>query len=207
MSDVKSNQVDSSAEAGSESSEEISNGAKEEAKTVAFKSYQKSLDQEKAAKAKARELEAQVNEYQAKLEAMENEKLAEQGKWKELAEKEREKAEQRAKELEGERSRFLEYHKKQAVIGALGGFKRDEYASFINVESISVDENGVPSKEGIEAEADRIRANHPELLKSNVSGSLNPEAPSVADQGVSKDYSQMTEAEKLQAKRKLLNKQ
>lgn len=178
----------------------------QEDKFVPKKAYEEVTGDMHKFKAKTKDLEAKLTEYQSKFEAIEREKLAEQGKWQELAQTSQDKLEQMSQARDQERSKFVDYHKKQAVISDLGGFKNAEYASFINVSDIQVDENGAPDMDAIKSEADRIRANHPELLKSPVIGVLPPNAPSVGDQGVAKDYSQMSEAEKLQTRRELLSR-
>lgn len=178
----------------------------QEPKFVPAKAYQDVNQDMHKFKSRAKELEAEVNQYKAQFEALERQKLEESGKWKELAEINLEKLQKLTQEREQEKLAFVNTHKKQAVITALGGFKNDSYASFINVNGISVDEHGNPNPEEIRAEADRIRANHSELLKSTITGVLNPNAPAVSNTGVSKDYSQMTERERTAFKMSLINK-
>jgi len=175
---------------------------------VPKKAYQDVTQDMHKYKGKTKELEAKLNEYQAKLDAIENEKLAEQGKWQELAQANAEKLNRLTQERDQERSKFLDFNKKQAVIADLGGLESDSYASFITVSNISVDEHGIPNREEVKAEADRFRSLHPKLIKTSVKGILSPDAPSVSGQGMSKDYSQMSPAERHSLRQNLIqNKQ
>ena len=66
-----------------------------------------------------------------------------------------------------------------------------------------MDENGNLNQTDVQAEVDRIRQNHPELLKSFKSANLPNEAPN-SDVDGTKSYHQMSEQEKSEYKRKLL---
>ena len=176
----------------------------EEKAFVPKKAYQEVSSDMHRYKGKAKELEAKLNEYQAQLDQIEQAKLEEQGRWEEIARKKDEQLSQVLSEREAESKKFIEHHKKQSVIAKLGGFKKDEYASFINVSAIEVNDHGQPTLESLEAEVERIRANHPELLKANVASNLLPnQAPSTTS--VNKEYSQMTPAEKAEYRKKLLS--
>ncbi len=154
-------------------------------------------------KGKARELEATLTEYQAKLEAIETAKLQEQGRWEEIAKKKDEQLKLLSSERNSEKNKFVDYHKKQAVIAELGGFKKSEYASFIDVSNVEVDDNGVVISSSLEAEVDRIRTNYPEIIKGRSSGILPSEAPQ-STQASSSDYKNMSEADKAALRRKLI---
>jgi hypothetical protein len=144
---------------------------------VSAKAYRETnLDMHKF-KAKLKETEALLNQLKAEKESSEREQLIASEQWKVLYEKEqKEKSEILSKRAQ-EQEQFISFHKKNAVLKEVGGFKRDEYTSFINVNSIEVDEAGNVLQESLIKEANRIKQAYPELLKGAVASNLPSEAP------------------------------
>jgi hypothetical protein len=154
-------------------------------------------------KSKLKETEALLNQLKAEKEAAEMQSLKENEQWKTLYEKTSGQLEELNNKRAQERDQFINYHKKNAVIRELGGFKKDEYNSFINVSNIEMDEQGNFNQESLINEVNRLKQTYPELIKGSVAQNLPNEAaksPSIA----SKSYSLMSEAERRDLKMKLL---
>ena len=80
-------------------------------------------------------------------------------------------------ERASEQNQFVDYHKKNSVLDKVGGFKRDEYNKFIDVDSISMNEDGSIDSVSLDIEIDRIRQSYPELLKTASGTKLPNHAP------------------------------
>lgn len=152
-----------------------------------------------------KDAKAALNQINAEKEAAEKERLAESGKWQELAQKlEAEKVDLNNRNTQNE-DRFLNYHKKQSVISKTGDFKQDEYHSFIKVENIVINEDNSIDEVSLNAEVDRIKQAYPELLKGSSNTKLPNDAARGSDIG-NKTYKEMTSDERMQALRDLRNK-
>lgn len=190
-------------------SEELEkNELNEEAKKEDFvskKAYGEVTSDMHKYKTKLKDVQAALNELKAEKDAVENERLAEQGKWEEIATRSRTELDKMKSERQDEQSKFIDFHKKNGVLNKIGGFKRDEYNNFINTNSIELKEDGSIDDVSLNAEIDRIKQTYPELLKQ---GTAN-KSPNAAPQGLElgeKTYAQMSESERLALKRNLLKK-
>jgi hypothetical protein len=162
---------------------------------VSKKAYQDvSTDMHKY-KQELRDTQAKLNQLQAEREAVEREALAEQGKWEELYQKNQTELEAVKQERAGEQNKFVDYHKKNSVLNKVGGFKRDEYNKFIDVNNIEMNEDGSIDETSLELEVDRIRQSYPELLKTGSGTKLPNDAPKGNDLG-DIDASKLDGAEK-----------
>lgn len=157
-------------------------------------------------KAKLKETEAILNQLKAEKEQAEINEKKEKQQWELLYKSNEEKLKQIERERMEEKNKFLNYHKKQAVVSGVGGFKKEEYSSFINVDSVQIDENGNVVQESLDAEVNRIRQNYPDLLKGNVSAPLPNEAPKSFNQSLNTDITKMSERERTNYKMSLLAK-
>lgn len=147
-------------------------------------------------KSKLKETEALLNQLKAEKEAQEIEEKKAKQEWELLYKSEAQKREQLERERTEEKSKFLDYHKKQALISKLGGFKKDEYACFVNVNSIQLDDSGNIVEDTLEAEVNRIRQNYSDLLKTQTSVTLPNEAPKSFNATQEVDLRNMTEKER-----------
>lgn len=172
---------------------------------VSKKAYQEvSTDMHKY-KSELQTTRAKLAEIEAIQEAKEKEALEEQGRWEELYKKSQEQFQTLQSEREQEKSKFVDYHKKNSVLQKIGGFKRDEYNKFIDVRSIQMNEDGSINEDTLISEVDRIKQEYPELIKAASSVKLPKEAPQESEIG-NRSYSELSEQEKLQLKRSLLSK-
>ena len=155
-------------------------------------------------KSELKETKLLLNQMQAEKEATKNEQLAEQGRWKELYDKSQSSLEVSNNERKEEQDKFVNYHKKNSVLTKIGGFKRDEYNNFINVKSITLNEDGSIESSSLIKEVDRIRQTYPELLNGGSAEKLSSNAPSnnVGD----RDYNSLSLTEKDEYRKNLLKK-
>jgi hypothetical protein len=87
------------------------------------------------------------------------------------------------------KQQFVDSSKLNAVVQAIGGFKKDEYTKFIDPSKVSMTEGGTIDTESLKIEADRIRQTFPELLRSASTASLPNTAPRPASTTQIKDLS------------------
>ncbi len=185
---------------------ELKNEVNEQAEDYVSKKAYKEVSQDMHKyKSELQSTKAKLAEIEAIQEAKEQERLEEQGKWEELYKKSQEQFKTLQSEREQEKSKFVDYHKKNSVLQKIGGFKRDEYNNFINVKDIQMNEDGSIDENSLTAEVDRIKQEYPELLKATPSVKLPKEAPNQGEIG-NKSYEEMSEHEKAQLKRSLLKK-
>lgn len=160
-------------------------------------------------KSKLKEAEATLNQLKAEKELQERESLKANQEWKLLYEQNEAKLREIDSQRNAEKEQFINYHKRAAVISAIGGFKKEEYAnSFINVSNIETDESGNVVQASLLSEVNRIKQSYPELLKGAVANNLPSDAPKSfeANKLDNKDYSKLNEYEKQELKRQLLLK-
>lgn len=194
MSEQKPNSVEEEVQPQNEASQP------EENQYVPRKAYEEVTSDMHKYKSKVKDAHAKLNEYEARLKSIEEEKLKEQNRWKELYEKEQH---ERAK-IEEERSRdrklYLESVKLSALKSELGGDVRPEYLRFADLDSIQIDETGTLSSESVKEVANQFRQNHPSLIPSSNDTNITsaPAASSTNVQQGPKDISQMSIQEKME---------
>lgn len=176
-------------------------GSAQENQYVPRKAYEEVTSDMHRYKSKVKEAQARLNEYEARLKSIEEEKLKEQNRWKELYEKEQQTREQIEQERKRDRQLYLENVKLSALKAELGGDVRAEYLRFANLDAIVVDENGSLSSESVKEVANQFRQNYPELVPSrndvNITGA--PAANKTNFNQAPKDLSQMSTKEKIEA--------
>lgn len=157
-------------------------------------------------KSKTKELEATLNEYQAKLKAQEEEKLAEQNRYKELFEK-------RTAELEAEKSKaqettnkYLKSLKLVELKRELGANIRDEYLMHANVNEITFNEDGTLNKDSLVTVANQFRQQHGALIPKSENANITGHAASNGEVAPTKSLEQMSMAEKIEMLKKLKEK-
>ena len=170
---------------------------------VPKKSYEEVRSDMHKYKSELKKIQAQLSQREADDKAREKAALEEKQEWEKLYKAEKEEKEKILQAKNQSETKVQQTIKKAAVIQALGGFKNPTYASFIDTEAIKLDENGNVDSETLQAEVDRVRQTHPELLKSFKSSDLpNSEAPD-ANQS-EKKWEEMTKAEQKAAYRKMI---
>jgi chromosome segregation ATPase len=166
---------------GSKAETVIEEAGKEE--FVSKKAYGEVSSSMHKYKSELKDTRARLNELEEEKRAAEKEALAEQGKWEELYNKNQEELTAVKNERANEQDKFVDYHKKNSVLNKVGGFKRDEYNKFIDVNAISMNEDGSIDNASLELEIDRIRQTYPELLKEGSGTKLPNSAPQSNDMG------------------------
>lgn len=146
---------------------------------------------------------AKLADMQAEQEARDKSVLEEKEQWHTLYKK----AEKKLKDIETERvtekTKFIESHKVNAVLQNLGGFKKTEYNKFIDVNNISVADDGAVDEQSVFSEVERLKKEYPELIKAKVVSPL----PSNASRGFApKAVKDMSPEERSAARRALLTK-
>lgn len=144
---------------------------------VAKKAYEEVRADMFKHKTRAKDAIAKANELETRLKEIEAEKLAEQERWKELYEKERNEREEANSRLMAEKQNFYKAMKMAALKSELGGKVRDEYLSLANLDAIEVGEDGMLSSESIQEVANTFRQNHPQLIPNEGSANVTGHAP------------------------------
>lgn len=145
-------------------------------------------------KSKSKDLEAKIAKLEADANTRNEQDLADKEQWQTLAEERGEKIKEITDLWDTDRVKFLDKHKKQAVIDYVGGFIKPEYSNMIIKPDLIDDEI---TAESVKAHGDDIIQNHPNLLKKSENASLPNEAANtttVKDKKV--DLSKMNDSEK-----------
>lgn len=157
-------------------------------------------------KSKLKETEALLNQLKAEKEQSEVASLKDNEQWKTLYEKNQAKLAEIESQRLQERDQFINFHKKNAVLKEIGGFKKDEYSNFIDIKNVEMDETGNVIKDSLLAEVNRIKQQYPELIKAATANNLPSDAPKSFETNNTKAYSQMNEREKAAYRMSLITK-
>ena len=144
---------------------------------VTRKSYDEVSQDMHKNKQRVKELEDEKRALLAEKDAKAKEDLEEAGQWQTLYQQNAEKVKELEAARTNDRKAFMNEQKKNKVIALIGGFKKPEYDFVVNVANI-VDSEGQINMDTVQAEADRIKQNHSELLKSSKGPRLPNDAPS-----------------------------
>lgn len=129
---------------------------------VARKAYEEVTRDMHKYKSKAKEAEAAKAEYEARLKAIEEEKMRDNQQWKELYEKTKAEQDALKRQVEDRDKQFIRSVKVSALKNELGGV-RDEYLSLARVDDIEVIDGRV-NPDSLHLVANEFRQNHPQLL-------------------------------------------
>ena len=121
-------------------------------------------------------LAAEKNELEARLKAIEEEKLVEQERYKELFEKERSQRELKEKELQAKEDRYNESLKKSALRSELGNIN-PAYLVHADLSAIDMLDDGTVSPESVREIANKFRQDHPALIPANDGQNITGDAP------------------------------
>lgn len=154
---------DSIASGGDDKGQNAS-GSNQGEEFVSKKAYEEVSRDMHRYKQTAKEAAAAKSEYEAKLKALEEEKLREANQYKELYEREKQEREALAKKAQDERSAYITAVKKSALKSELGGTIKDAYLVHANVSAIELNEDGSINQESLLKVANEFRQNHGELL-------------------------------------------
>jgi hypothetical protein len=174
-----------------------------EVETVSKKAYLETKDDMIKYKSRMKELENKLNQLQADRESEEKSKMLEQEKWQDLFKVTEGKLNQVLKERDEQQQLFVSSHKANAVIQQLGGFKKPEYNKFIDLNNVSVNDDGSIDFSSVEKEVSRIKIEYPELIKSNEVAKPISNSPKPVI-GIEKSYKDLSAQDQYEYKRKLL---
>lgn len=143
---------------------------------VSYETHKKLLSQRKADQAKAKDLEEKYNALLAEKQANEEQALAEQGKFKEMFEKERQQSQILQDQMREAANRELKFKKEIALKSMLGTLKKDDYLVFADINAIQLSDDGQIDIESVKEVAEKFQNDHPHLLLQE-SASLPNGAP------------------------------
>lgn len=187
----------------------VQDSSQEQDQYVARKAYEEVTTDMHKFKQRFKDAAAKLNEYEAKLKAIEEDKLKEQSRWQELYEKEKMERERAENVRRQERELYLQSVKLSALKNELGGKIRDEYLRLANIDQIEINEDGLLSSESILAVANQFRKEHPSLIPSNESAQITGQAPvgnSTSVYAANKSVNDMTLEEKIALLNSMTNK-
>ena len=118
-------------------------------------------------KAEKNDLKEQLQKLNDANEANRKENLEKNEEWKVLYENERDSKQKLSSEIGDMKTKFVNSSKINTVLQEIGGFKKSEYARFIQPDLIELDDSGVIKQESLKKEVDRINQNYAELLNTN----------------------------------------
>lgn len=147
--------------------------------TIAYETHKKLLNQRKSDQEKMRTLEQQLNEFTTAQKTNEEKMLAEQGKFKELADQRTAELEEARRENANYKSSFDKAIKLSAFRDQLGGtVDNSAYYDFVNTDEIIVDpDTGAVDMGSVEAVVNQFKQSHSKLYTPKVSRSLPNDAP------------------------------
>lgn len=191
MSEENNKPVGDGAEGGS-------NQPSEDKEFVSRKAYEEVATDMHKYKRQLKEYQASLNEYQTKLKQIEEDKLKEQDRWKELYEKSTSELEAERKRNNESRSQYLRSVKMSALKQELGGKIKDVYLSHAELDKIEFKEDGSIDSESLLAVANDFRKQHSQLIPSSDNTDITSHAPKSFDSNSgAKDLKSMTMDEKV----------
>ena len=172
------------------------------------KAYKKVSEDMHKYKAEKKEMAMELARLKADLEAQQKAKLEEQNRFEELYRKAEQEKNNLLQERQQEKQLFVDAVKKSALKTELGGNIKDQYLNLADFSSIEVREDGSLDSETVREAANKFRQDHPALVPSSASGSINSIAPPVnpAISNQPKSINEMTKEEKIAALLKMKQK-
>ncbi len=153
------------------------------------------LDQRKADRDKARDLQTRLDAVQAEREEADRTRLAEQARFKELYETEKKKASDLDARIKEMTQGQIEARKREAIKAELGGVRKDDYLKFADLSAVQVNDDGSVDTESVRAAANKFREAYPELVTGKAGSKLPNEAGSGYTPPKLKPLSEMSPAE------------
>lgn len=149
--------------------------------SIAYDKYRKLLDEKKKVQEELQSKAKIAQEYEQKLKKIEEEKLVEQQRYKELFENRDKELSDIKKRLEDEKTAYLEAKKVQEFLRAVGDLKKDSYIKFIDTKKIILNSDGTIDKESLKDYAATFKRDYGELLKE--AGAKLPEVAPTNSKG------------------------
>jgi len=133
---------------------------------VARKAYEDVSKDMHKYKSQVRDAQAAMNEAEAKLKAIEDQKLKDNQQWEELYNQQCAKSENAEKMRSQDKQLYLRSVKLNALKSELGGKVKEDYLSFANLDDIDINEDGTLSSDSVRTVANSFRQAHPQLIPS-----------------------------------------
>jgi type II secretory pathway pseudopilin PulG len=190
---------------GTENGKSASGANDEQDDKVSYETYKKVLDQRKADRDKARELQEQLDAVKAERESAEAARLAEQKRYEELYNAEKSKVEKLSGQIKEMTTQQVERAKKSALKEALG-VSKEEYLKFADLDAIQLLEDGTPDPETLKSAANKFRETYPELIPAKSGSKIPNDAAKDGGLPKPKDPMQMSQEELRVALRETLSK-
>lgn len=146
-------------------------GKESEDKFVSRTAYEEVSKDMHKYKSTNKELQARLNEMEARIKQAEEAKLEEQQRYEELYKREKEKAQELENNLKQTNEHYVRSVKMTALMRELGEIK-PKYLQHADLDSIEVREDGSISSESVTKVANKFREENPELVPSQNAGSI-----------------------------------
>ena len=170
---------------------------KPEEKFVPKQAYQEVSNDLHKYKAERNDLKAELEKLRADDAARVEAEQLKNGEHQKIADSYKQKFEESEAQRKSDKDKVVNLSKLHSIEKAVGGFHKSIYAKIaVNLDNIKLDENGLITDESLQAEAARIKQEHPALLKAATKGKLPGEAPGEHD--TPKDYNSAVRACKTQ---------
>lgn len=175
--------------AGSKDEAKVVAGSDEEEvqpQTVSYETYQKVLDQRKADRQKARDLQTALDAANAEKATAEETRLANDKKFEELYTKEKADRIKAQETLQHMTVKQVETTKREAIKTALGGVRKADYTKFFDLSLVVLSDDGEAEPESVKAAANKFRESYPELVAGKAPSKMAHEAGSAMTKPVPK---------------------
>lgn len=153
---------------------------------VAYESYQKVLKEKKAIQARTQELENRLRAFEEAQAKAEEEKLKEQQKYKEIAERKENELKKLQEQISHERKKQVNKVKEEAFKKALGHDLKKAYLLHADLDSIDVTDSGEIDEMTLEDAVAKFKENYPELLPKIESKEDKKVLPQIRARGAGK---------------------
>jgi hypothetical protein len=120
---------------------------------------------------------ARANEAEAKLKAIQEQKLKDQEEWQKLYEQTRKEKEELEISVAQEKSNYLRSVKISALKQELGGDIKDVYLQHADLNAMEFNDDGTLSPESVQTVANKFREEHSVLIPSGSNNQITNQAP------------------------------
>jgi hypothetical protein len=143
---------------------ETSNVSGTQKDVVAYESHKKAINQLKETQKQNKELADRLANYERALKEKEESELKEQNKWREMFEKTKEENKKLQESIVYAKKSMENAVKQRAFLDTLGTKIKDDYLTFVDFDSIDLDEKGRIDTDTLESVVNKFKTNYPELL-------------------------------------------
>lgn len=158
--------------------ESIQDQTKQEEAFVSKKAYQEVSSDMIKYKTEMKALRAELEQAKADEQTRVESEQMKNGEYQKLADSYKSKYEESEAKAAASRDRVTNLHKLHSVEKHIGGFERSEYAKIAtNLDAIKIDDDGFIDEESLRMEVERIKQEHPALLKTSEKPTLPNNAP------------------------------